>query len=76
MYTYRKTKMVSIQCFSNFQSAIEVFMVLTVRENATELVTVVIKSREFVKMVASQDGKATFVKAVTFILFKLTFNSL
>lgn len=51
-------------------------MVLTVRENATELVTAVIKSREFVKMVASQDGKATFVKAVTFILFKLTFNSL
>lgn len=38
MYTYRKTKMVSIQCFSNFQSAIEVFMVLTVRENAKQLV--------------------------------------
>lgn len=47
-------------------------MVLTVRENATQLVIVVIKSREFVKMVASQDGKATFVKAVTFMLFKAT----
>lgn len=45
-------------------------MVLTVRGNATQLVIVVIKSRESVKMVASQDGKATFVKAVTFKLFK------
>lgn len=46
------------------------FMVLTVKENATQLVIAVIRSREFVKMVASQDGKATFVKAVTFKLFK------
>lgn len=46
------------------------FMVLTVKENATQLVIAVIESREFVKMVASQDGKATFVKAVTFMLFK------
>lgn len=45
------------------KSAQLVFMVLTVRENATQLVIAVIKSREFVKMVASQDGKATFVKA-------------
>lgn len=50
-------------------------MVLTVGENATQLVIVVIKSREFVKMVASQDGKATFVKAVTFMLFKANQNS-
>lgn len=49
-------------------------MVQTVREYATQLVIAVIKSREFVKMVASQDGKATFVKAVTIILFKATHN--
>lgn len=50
-------------------------MVQTVREYATQLVIAVIKSREFVKMVASQDGKATFVKAVTFMLFTATQNS-
>lgn len=43
-------------------------MVLTVKENATQLVIAVIKSREFVKMVASQDGKATFVKANVIII--------
>lgn len=44
------------------------FMVLTVRENATQLVIAVIESREFVKMVASQDGKATFVKSSVIII--------
>lgn len=50
------------------KSAKEVFMVQTVREYATQLVIAVIKSREFVKMVASQDGKATFVKASVIII--------
>lgn len=45
-------------------------MVLTVKKCATQIVIAVIKSRDFVKKVANQDGKATFVKVVQNILFK------
>lgn len=43
-------------------------MVLTVKKCADQLVMAAIKSQEFVKTVACQDGKATTVKAVLFIL--------
>lgn len=38
---------------------------------ATQLVIAVIKNREYVKAVAKQGGKATFVKAVLYIVFKM-----
>lgn len=43
-------------------------MVLTVKKCADQLVMAAIRSQEFVKTVASQDGKASTVKAVLFIL--------
>lgn len=52
-----------------FQNVQTVNLVKTVWRNATQLVIAVIKSREFVKTVANQGGKATSVKAVLLKLF-------
>lgn len=51
------------------KSAQLVLMVLTVKKCADQLVMAAIKSQEFVKTVACQDGKATTVKASVIIIF-------